>query len=470
MADDSVAAKREARRRRILQNSQARLEKITGRPTNGTQVKLVSTNEYLNGPIDLVEDDDDYSQPTTSTSADVGDNLYCSREDNSDDEYSIYGNNSTELYSKYSQGDTLETADGHANTPITNPGASPEETRELQIKPPKKIHLITYLKIHLLLLAILVRLFYYFDLGFVFGESIFVPFVVVEASHLLVLELSKSESAESTGIIGAVMLLGGISPERVHRFMKIFNLASRIGETSVGGYIRVNKFATLQNIDSMPAMSWEVTSLGDIIGEGWRKVHIMSKAVGRLKSLKKTVEKAKLSNKIRATIPAGMAAPGPPLGPVLGQHGINIAAFCKDFNERTKDMIEGVPLPCRISVNPDRSYEIIMYKPPTTFFLKQAAGIQRGAMYPGREMSGKITLKHLYEIAKIKSEDPTMELLTLEQICQMMVGTARTCGIEIVRDLDPKEYAQFLEDRKQIVAEQKKELEEKKEAKMLRTG
>ncbi|GLG94515.1 Uncharacterized protein GBIM_01718, partial [Gryllus bimaculatus] len=401
MADDSVAAKREARRRRILQNSQARLEKITGRPTNGTQVKLVSTNEYLNGPIDLVEDDDDYSQPTTSTSADVGDNLYCSREDNSDDEYSIYGNNSTELYSKYSQGDTLETADGHANTPITNPGASPEETRELQIKPPKKIHLITYLKIHLLLLAILVRLFYYFDLGFVFGESIFVPFVVVEASHLLVLELSKSESAESTGIIGAVMLLGGISPERVHRFMKIFNLASRIGETSVGGYIRVNKFATLQNIDSMPAMSWEVTSLGDIIGEGWRKVHIMSKAVGRLKSLKKTVEKAKLSNKIRATIPAGMAAPGPPLGPVLGQ---------------------------------------------------------------------VVKCQHLYEIAKIKSEDPTMELLTLEQICQMMVGTARTCGIEIVRDLDPKEYAQFLEDRKQIVAEQKKELEEKKEAKMLRTG
>ncbi|XP_067014755.1 large ribosomal subunit protein uL11m [Anabrus simplex] len=196
----------------------------------------------------------------------------------------------------------------------------------------------------------------------------------------------------------------------------------------------------------------------------------MSKAVSRLKSLKKAAEKIQHGNKMRTDIPAGMAAAGPPLGPMLGQRGINIAAFCKDFNERTKDMKEGIPLPCRISVNPDRSYELEILKPPATFFFKQAAGIQRGAMEPGKEVAGKITLKHLYEIAKIKSEDSTLECKSLEEICKMLVGVAHSCGIEIVRDLDAVEYGQFLEERKLVIEEQKKLLQEKKEARMLRTG
>lgn len=138
----------------------------------------------------------------------------------------------------------------------------------------------------------------------------------------------------------------------------------------------------------------------------------MSKQTGRV--LRKVIGKVEHNTKLRTNIPAGMAVAGPPLGPMLGQRGINIAAFCKDFNERTKELKPGVPLPCRISLNADRTYELVIHSPPATFFLKQAAGIPRGAMYPGNEVSGKITRKHLYEIAKIKLEDPPNALLSLE--------------------------------------------------------
>lgn len=111
----------------------------------------------------------------------------------------------------------------------------------------------------------------------------------------------------------------------------------------------------------------------------------------------------------------------------------------------------------------------MIHKPPVVYFLKQAAGIQRAAMLPGNEIAGKVTLKHVYEIAKIKSEDPPLQVMTMQQLCLMVIGIARSCGIEVVRNLDPKEYGEFLKERADIIAKQKEELQEKKEAKRLRT-
>lgn len=91
-------------------------------------------------------------------------------------------------------------------------------------------------------------------------------------------------------------------------------------------------------------------------------------------------------------------------------------------------------------------------------------------MNPGKEIGGKITLKHLYEIAAIKIQDPPNALLTMQQMCMALLGTARTCGIEVVRGLDAAEYEQFLQERQLVIDEQKRELQEKREAKMLRTG
>merc|ERR1712117_566295 len=173
---------------------------------------------------------------------------------------------------------------------------------------------------------------------------------------------------------------------------------------------------------------------------------------------------------LKTTIPAQMAVAGPPLATQLGQLGVNIQQFVKDFNLRTSIFREGVPLPTRTTVNPDRSYNLVIHHPTNTYFLKQAAGVKRGAMCPGQEVTGYITRKHLYEIAKIKSEDPPLQMVDLQEICRQLIDTAHSLGIKVVDSIDPEEYQEFLEGRIAVVEQQKKELQEAKEAKLLRTA
>ncbi|XP_054010512.1 39S ribosomal protein L11, mitochondrial [Hylaeus anthracinus] len=195
----------------------------------------------------------------------------------------------------------------------------------------------------------------------------------------------------------------------------------------------------------------------------------MSKIVSKgSKMMKKALPKVDHSSKLFVEIPAGLANPKPPLGSQLGQRNINVANFCQDFNKRTAHIKEGIPLPTRVEVKGDGTYNLVIHHPPATYFLKQAAGIEKGQMCKD-EVAGKITFKHLYEIASIKSQDPPLALMTLEQVCRMLIGIARTCGIQVVRSLDPVEHAEFMKLRQENVEKILEERRLTKETKMLRT-
>ena len=111
----------------------------------------------------------------------------------------------------------------------------------------------------------------------------------------------------------------------------------------------------------------------------------------------------KIDGYIRLQIPAGQANPSPPVGPALGQQGVNIMGFCKAFNAETQNLEPGMPIPCVITVYADKSFSFITKTPPASFFIKKAAGMEKGSEMPGREIVGTITMAQVREIAEQKS-------------------------------------------------------------------
>ncbi len=132
---------------------------------------------------------------------------------------------------------------------------------------------------------------------------------------------------------------------------------------------------------------------------------------------------------VKLQIPAGKANPAPPVGPALGQHGLNIMQFCKEYNARTQAQ-PGMIVPVEITVYADRSFTFISKTPPAAVLLKQAAGIAKGSKEPNRTKVGKVTRKQLEDIAKTKL--PDLNAFTPEAAARVVEGTARSLGIEVV--------------------------------------
>ena len=137
----------------------------------------------------------------------------------------------------------------------------------------------------------------------------------------------------------------------------------------------------------------------------------------------------KVTGQIKLQIPAGQANPAPPVGPALGQHGVNIMGFCKEFNAATKNDA-GLVIPVVITVYQDKSFTFITKSPPASVLLKKAAGITAGSKMPNKEKVGKVTRKQVMDIVKMKSKD--MNSTSDEAAFRVISGTARSMGIEVV--------------------------------------
>ncbi len=139
--------------------------------------------------------------------------------------------------------------------------------------------------------------------------------------------------------------------------------------------------------------------------------------------------KKKIQTTIKLQCPGGAANPAPPVGPALGQHGVNIMEFCKQFNERTK-ATPGLTIPVLITVYTDRSFTFILKTPPVAVLLKKEAKVEKGSGTPNKEKVGKVTKQQVQEIAKMKM--PDLNCGTIEAAMRQVAGTARSMGIEVV--------------------------------------
>ena len=133
---------------------------------------------------------------------------------------------------------------------------------------------------------------------------------------------------------------------------------------------------------------------------------------------------------IKLQVPAGKANPSPPIGPALGQRGLNIMEFCKTFNARTQGMEPGMPIPVTITAYADRSFTFEMKSPPNSYFLLKAAGIEKGSQTPGKGTVGKVTMAQIRDIAAKKMKD--LNAKDLDGACRMIAGSARSMGLEVV--------------------------------------
>ena len=138
----------------------------------------------------------------------------------------------------------------------------------------------------------------------------------------------------------------------------------------------------------------------------------------------------KITGYIKLQVPAGAANPAPPIGPALGQRGVNIMEFTKAFNAATQDLEKGAPIPTVITVYADRSFSFITKTPPASFLIKKAAGLKSGSKEPGKVIEGKIKRSQLAEIAQVKMKD--LNAADIEAATKTIEGSARAMGLEVV--------------------------------------
>ena len=138
----------------------------------------------------------------------------------------------------------------------------------------------------------------------------------------------------------------------------------------------------------------------------------------------------KVAGYLKLQVPAGSATPSPPIGPALGQRGINIMEFCKAFNAQSQEMEKGSPIPVEITYYQDKSFTFRMKTPPVSFFLKKAAGVPKGSNTPGRGVAGQVNRNQVREIAQTKMKD--LNAVSVDAAMKMVEGSARSMGLEVV--------------------------------------